>query len=226
MAEGSNGLGPGFAVISGQDTRGGNNATFVNQLFIGSQGGPGGPGYDGWVTFGNSVTNGLMLRDSVEVDEQKYPILIRQMRVRTDSGGVGEWRGAPGIVCEYGPVIDQMTAHYVTDGNVNPPRGVAGGGDAAPSEPYVLREGGAEVSAPLIGSVTLARGEMVGHRLSGGGGYGNPHDRPADSVRTDVLAGFVSFEGARNDYGVAFVRDVIDASLEVDVAATAALRGE
>jgi len=226
MAEGSNGLGPGFAVISGQDTRGGNNATFVNQLFIGSQGGPGGPGYDGWVTFGNSVTNGLMLRDSVEVDEQKYPILIRQMRVRTDSGGVGEWRGAPGIVCEYGPIIDQMTAHYVTDGNVNPPRGVAGGGDAAPSEPYVLSESGAEVSAPLIGSVTLARGEMVGHRLSGGGGYGNPHDRPAESVRTDVLAGFVSLTSARSDYGVAFVRDVVDASLEVDVAGTAALRGE
>ncbi|MCF8540725.1 MAG: hydantoinase B/oxoprolinase family protein [Aurantimicrobium sp.] len=226
MAEGSNGLGPGFAVISGQDTRSGNNVTFVNQLFIGSQGGPGGPGYDGWVTFGNSVTNGLMLRDSVEVDEQKYPILIRQMRVRTDSGGVGEWRGAPGIVCEYGPVVDQMTAHYVTDGNVNPPRGVAGGGDASPSEPYVLKEGGAEVSAPLIGSVTLARGEMVGHRLSGGGGYGNPHDRPAESVRTDVLAGFVSLTSARNDYGVAFVRDAIDASLEVDVAGTAALRGE
>jgi N-methylhydantoinase B len=226
MAEGSNGLGPGFAVISGQDTRAGNNSTFVNQLFIGSQGGPGGPGYDGWVTFGNSVTNGLMLRDSVEVDEQKYPILIRQMRVRTDSGGVGEWRGAPGIVCEYGPVIDQMTAHYVTDGNVNPPRGVAGGGDAAPSEPYVLSEGGAEISAPLIGSVTLARGEMVGHRLSGGGGYGNPHDRPAESVRTDVLAGFVSLTSARTDYGVAFVRDVVDASLEVDVAGTAALRGE
>lgn len=226
MAEGSNGLGPGFAVISGLDTRAGNNATFVNQLFIGSQGGPGGPGYDGWVTFGNSVTNGLMLRDSVEVDEQKYPILIRQMRVRTDSGGVGEWRGAPGIVCEYGPVVDQMTAHYVTDGNVNPPRGVAGGGDAAPSEPYVLREGGDEISAPLIGSVTLARGEMVGHRLSGGGGYGNPHDRPAESVRTDVLAGFVSLASARDDYGVAFVRDVIDPSLEVDVVATLALRGE
>jgi N-methylhydantoinase B len=119
-----------------------------------------------------------------------------------------------------------MTAHYVTDGNVNPPRGVAGGGDASPSEPYVLKEGGAEVSAPLIGSVTLARGEMVGHRLSGGGGYGNPHDRPAESVRTDVLAGFVSLTSARNDYGVAFVRDAIDASLEVDVAGTAALRGE
>ena len=167
-----------------------------------------------------------MLRDSVEVDEQKYPILIRQMRVRTDSGGVGKWRGAPGIVCEYGPVVDQMTAHYVTDGNVNPPRGVAGGGDAAPSEPYVLREGGAEVSAPLIGSVTLAHGEMVGHRLSGGGGYGNPHDRPAESVRTDVLAGFVSLASARNDYGVVFTSDRIDASLEVDVAATATLRGE
>ena len=39
-----------------------------------------GPEHDGWVTYGNAVTNGLMFRDSVEIDELKYPIRVREIR--------------------------------------------------------------------------------------------------------------------------------------------------
>ncbi|MGV9195418.1 hydantoinase B/oxoprolinase family protein [Microbacterium sp. MC2] len=224
QAEGSSGLGAGFAVVSGMDTRGATAAPYINQLFLGSQGGPASPGYDGWLTFGNSVTNGLMLRDSVEVDEQKYPLHVKQLRVRVDSGGAGTWRGAPGTILEYGPAHGAMTAYYVTDGNENPPRGVVGGHDAAPSEPYILDEQGRELQAPLIGSVGLEPGEFLGHRLSGGGGYGDPYLRPAARVREDVLAGLVSFAAARTEYGVVFVEDVFSDALRVDEAATARLR--
>ncbi len=224
QAEGSSGLGAGFAVVSGKDYRGNAPAAYINQLFLGSQGGPASPGYDGWLTYGNSVTNGLMLRDSVEVDEQKYPLHVRQLRIRPDSGGAGRWRGAPGTVLEYGPSHATMTAYYVTDGNVNPPRGAVGGGSAAPSEPYVLTPEGDLATAPLIGSIGLEPGEFLGHRLSGGGGYGDPRLRPAEQVREDVLAGFVSFASARDDYGVVFVEDVFSEALRVDEAATAELR--
>ncbi len=165
-----------------------------------------------------------MLRDSVEIDEQKYPLHVRQLRVRPDSGGAGQWRGAPGTVLEYGPSGATMTAYYGTEGNVNPPRGAVGGGSAAPSEPYVLTPGGEEAGAPLIGSIALEPGELLGHRLSGGGGYGDPLLRPADRVREDVLAGFVSFAAARDDYGVVFVEEVFSEALEVDATATSALR--
>lgn len=224
QAEGSSGLGAGFAVVSGKDHRGSAPADYINQLFLGSQGGPASPGYDGWLTYGNSVTNGLMLRDSVEIDEQKYPLHVKQLRVRPDSGGAGQWRGAPGTILEYGPSHATMTAYYVTDGNANPPRGVVGGGPAAPSEPYVLTHEGVEVAAPLIGSIGLEPGEFLGHRLSGGGGYGDPRLRPAERVREDVLAGFVSFAAARDDYGVVFVEDVLSDALRVDEAVTTELR--
>ena len=102
LAEGACGIGPGFSVISGQDDRR-ENASYVNQMFLGSQGGPGGPRTDGWITYGNAVTNGLMFRDSVEVDEQKYPIRIEELRVRPDSEGAGRRRGAPGTVVRFGP---------------------------------------------------------------------------------------------------------------------------
>jgi hypothetical protein len=43
-------------------------------------------------------------------------------------------------------------------------------------------------------------------------------------VRDDVLARFVGFERARDVYGVAFERDVLDDSLAVDVEETRRLR--
>lgn len=225
QAEGACSIGPGFAVISGVDDRRDQPSDFINQVFLGSQGGPACLDVDGWLTYGNSVTNGLMFRDSVEVDEQKYPIRVRQMRVRMDSEGAGRRRGAPGTVCEYGPKGHSMSAFYVTDGLHNPPRGAQGGGDAAASVPYVLTADGVEKDAPPIGNVELRTGELLGHRLSGGGGYGKPFEREPELVRDDVLARFISFERAREIYGIAFEREVRTDALAVDYAATGALRG-
>jgi len=226
QAEGACSIGPGFAVISGVDRRRGEPSDFINQVFLGSQGGPATKDVDGWLTYGNSVTNGLMFRDSVEVDEQKYPIRVAELRVRQDSEGAGRRRGAPGTICVYGPKGEAMSAFYVTDGKVNPPRGAAGGGDAAPSVPYVLGADGTERTAPQIGNVDLVRGELLGHRLSGGGGYGDPLSREPELVRDDVLAGFVSFGRARDVYGVVFTDEVLGDDLAVDAAATTARRAE
>jgi N-methylhydantoinase B len=224
LAEGACGIGPGFAVVSGTDWRKDDGA-YVNQKFLGSQGGPAGPEHDGWVTYGNSVTNGLMFRDSVEIDEQKYPIRVREIRIRTDSEGAGRRRGAPGTRVTYGPKHDPMTAAYVTDGYHHPPRGTRSGGTAAPSVAFKVDRDGVEGELHPIDQVVLQPGELLGHSLSGGGGYGHPHEREPERVRDDVLARFVSFDRARDVYGVAFVRDVLDDSLVVDDHETAALRG-
>ena len=55
----------------------------------------------------------------------------------------------------------------------------------------------------------------------GGGGYGNPHERPIDKVVSDVRNGLVSVKGAREDYGVV-IADT--GTLDVDMAATRRLR--
>jgi N-methylhydantoinase B len=223
LAEGACGIGPGFAVVSGTDWRR-DDSPYVNQKFLGSQGGPAGPECDGWVTYGNAVTNGLMFRDSVEIDEQKYPIRIREIRVRTDSEGAGRRRGAPGTRVLYGPKRDPMTAAYVTDGFHHPPRGTRGGGTAAASTAFKQDAAGAERELDPIAQVVLEPGELLGHLLSGGGGYGDPFEREPQRVRADVLAGFVSLERARDVYGVAFSSTAIDDSLRVDEEETARLR--
>ena len=62
-------------------------------------------------------------------------------------------------------------------------------------------------------------GERYVSVTTGGGGYGDPLDRPADSVRELVRGGYLSAEAARDRFGV-----VIDAeTFEVDDATTSVL---
>jgi N-methylhydantoinase B len=65
----------------------------------------------------------------------------------------------------------------------------------------------------------IRKGDVMRLHTSGGGGWGDPLDRPVAAVRRDVLGGVVSPESAREDYGV-----VIDTRGIADDAATAGLR--
>ena len=117
-----------------------------------------------------------------------------------------------------------MTAAYVTDGYHHPPRGTRGGRDGARSIPLRVRTDGGEEEFHPISQEVIQPGELLGHLLSGGGGYGDPLEREPELVREDVLARFVSFARAREVYGVAFEREVLDDSLEIDRDGTARLR--
>lgn len=222
-AEGATGLGPGFSVVSGIDRRHGGDA-YVNQVFLGSQGGPAHPDIDGWVTYGLAVSGGLMFRDSVELSELKYPFRVGELRMRVDSEGAGRRRGAPGATVTFGPRWDEMEAAYVTDCVSFPPRGTQGGGTASGNVSFMLTTEGEERIIPSLGTITLQAGEQIGQRSTGGGGYGPAWEREPARVLADVLAGFVSFERAKSVYGVAFVADVMSADLAIDDDGTAALR--
>jgi N-methylhydantoinase B len=73
----------------------------------------------------------------------------------------------------------------------------------------------------LVDDEPIAAGTLVRIDTTGGGGWGDPLEREVERVALDVRQGKVSLSAARNDYGVAFSDD---AGLEVDLAATDALR--
>src|SRR5207253_497862 len=83
-----------------------------------------------------------------------------------------------------------------------------GGGDGARSIPFRVRTDGSEDELRPISQELIEPGELLGHDLSGGGGYGPPEEREPELVRQDVLARFVSYARAREVYRVAFRRDV------------------
>ena len=68
---------------------------------------------------------------------------------------------------------------------------------------------------------TIKPGETVTNMNPGGGGYGDPYERPTASVLADVKNSLVSIEGAREDYGVVIGTN---GALAVDEAASATLR--
>jgi N-methylhydantoinase B len=113
-----------------------------------------------------------------------------------------------------------MVAAYVTDGYHFPPRGTQGGGDAAASQPFRVREDGSQEPLEPITQIELQPGQLLEHRLSGGGGYGDPLERGPERVRDDVLSRFVGFERARQVYGVVFEQEALTDKLRVDLAAT------
>jgi len=67
----------------------------------------------------------------------------------------------------------------------------------------------------------LKPGETVTNLNPGGGGYGDPFERPIEKIVSDVKNGLVSIDGARNDYGVVITDPK---TLDVDTTATNRLR--
>ncbi|MEN0137289.1 MAG: hydantoinase B/oxoprolinase family protein, partial [Rhodococcus sp. (in: high G+C Gram-positive bacteria)] len=119
LAEGGASMGAAYAVIAGEDPRR-DNEPFVNQIVAGANGGPASALSDGWLTYALPVTGGLILRDSVEVDEQKYPIAFEGLELVTDSGGPGRFRGGASIRVAYSPRFAPMTVAIMADSCQNP----------------------------------------------------------------------------------------------------------
>ena len=165
---------------------------------------------------------GLLYHDSIEVDEQKYP-LVRECRLVPDSGGAGRRRGGLACRVRYTPIGAPIMLAYGLDGRVHPPRGVRGGGPGHPTEAWLASAGGERAEVPAYGEIEVVAGVLVGSISNGGGGYGDPFERPAELVLEDVAEGWVTEAAARRAYGVAVVRGS-SGRPELDVDATRRLR--
>ena len=223
LAEGAASMGVGFGVVSGVDRRRGGER-YVNQLVIGNNGGPGTPSCDGWITYCMPDAAASVMVDSAEVIEQKYPLLIRSLRLMQDSGGAGCFRGGPAGEIVYGPLHDSMTVAYFAEMHEDPAQGTRGGAPGQCSRAAKINQDGSEQALPPIGIVELQPGEWIIGLESGGGGYGNPLERDPGRVLSDVIEGWVSPRHATDTYGVVLTRAVESASLAVDAQATNVLR--
>jgi N-methylhydantoinase B len=216
---------PWTGVVSGRDARRGDDA-YILQLFAGTSGGPATAPSDGWLTYNNTGASGVGYIDSVEILEQKYPMVIWESRVRVDSDGAGRTRGAPGNVSIYGPRFGELTSHYFLDSVVNRGVGVRGGGlGLGPRAALVDAAGAEHAQEQTVGETVVPAGSVIVSWSGGGGGYGRPLERAPAEVLRDVVEGYVSVERARDAYGVALRGDVARwETLAVDRPATARLR--
>lgn len=213
----------GASVVSGNDWRRDGQA-YVNQIFLMGGGGPASPISDGMNYLLVPPGAGLLYRDSVEVDEQRFPVLIRSMRLQPGSAGAGRQRGGLATRVEFGPRKDDMLVMTVSNGRIQPPRGVRGGEDAQVGGNFHIKLDGTVETLPGYVVCRLKAGERIVGLDNGGGGYGDPAERDPHRVLLDVQEGCETLERARDVYRVALVFDAEGVAVGVDEAATAILR--
>ena len=189
---------------------------FVLQLLNGGQGAR--PDLDGVsaVSFPGNVAT-----IPIELFEEGVPLLVERKGLVIDSGGPGHTRGGLGQEFQV-RVLEDVNSEVVlsirADRTRNPAPGLFGGGSGSRGQ-ITLNE-----SRPLPPKkpVQIVAGDVIRWQHAGGGGYGDPLQRPTDRVVADVRDGLVSVEKARSSYGVVIGGHHPDLSIDLD--ATASLR--
>ncbi len=150
----------------------------------------------------------------VEFAEARWPFVVERLGLAVDSGGPGRHRGGLGYDKHIRMLRD---AHFmsIADRSVLSCWGVRGGRAGRPFSVVVDPGGPNErVVDALADAESIRAGEVIRVRTTGGGGWGDPLDRPYDEVLRDVRWGKVSVIGAREDYGVVVTGDPDDLAVD------------
>lgn len=185
---------PMGAAAYGRDAAGG---TFNDHLFQGGGQGAGAHG-DGKsaLLFPTSAAN-----TSIEMFETRVPLLVEEKSLIPDSGGPGRYRGGLGQRIRVRKLNDDdrpalMGIH--PQGMLVDIPGLFGG-LAGRRTGVRLEENGEAVENEALGSLVELRrpSQSLIVELAGGSGYGEPTERPLESVQDDLDNGFLTTEGAR-----------------------------
>jgi N-methylhydantoinase B len=139
-----------------------------------------------------------------EVIEQLTPLVMHRRELRQDSGGPGRFRGGCGQTVEvsvrsdrpfrFSPLFDRL--HYAAAGYAGGLPGARARIALSTDETYTSK-----------GARELPATTRIRLDLPGGGGFHDPLTRAIESVLDDVRNGIVSYEQARDAYGVAIMDD-------------------
>ena len=169
---------------------------------------------DGWHAVGAQASLGALQTGDSEYVEIMAPLIVHRLALAADSGGSGQWRGGCGLITEFEPVGHDMTVIAWGEGAKIPTPGV--GSAQATMQAEKLARGwhvrGDQVLREVDGNarMVVTPGERYINRSAGGGGAGDPLDRPVDAVRKDVIEHKVTIDGAALDYGVTIDPTTLD----------------
>jgi N-methylhydantoinase B len=217
-----------FAIFMfGNNQRGRLAIGILTETFAGAGGAR---NFDDGVDMGGEIPNPISRMANVETIEAQFPIRYLFRRRLMDSGGPGKFRGGAGgemaIVAHDAP---DGGIHYVLSGKG--PRfpqsdGLSGGYPGAVND-YVWvhapQDGNnSDCFAQMLGSIPgdnepiswgvfpLMGDDALYVRWNGGGGIGDPLDRPPEKVTADLVAGVISKEAAGEVYGVVESKGIVD----------------
>lgn len=208
--------------ITGNDPR--RLRPYVDILFLSLKGGSGATrNADGYDHIGLINCGGGLLAQDYEMFEVQDPHFLIKHEYATDSAGAGQWRGGLGVETVFRIDAEDATAITFGDGVDEESRafGLFGGGSGSKNTLVITTPEGSELKPRSKQIVRgIPRGSVLSQHAGGGGGYGDPRQRPVAAVVADVRNGYVSVAAAAQHYGV-----VVDPeTLTLDTTATARAR--
>ncbi|MHC4516241.1 MAG: hydantoinase B/oxoprolinase family protein [Planctomycetota bacterium] len=209
------------SLSTGNDPR--KDDSYVDILFMGLKGGSGAMcDCDGYDHIGMIDASGGVLDQDYEMFEQQTPHLLLEHEFLCDSAGAGRFRGGLGVRTRYRVGGEGTQIVTFGDGDVEPAFGLFGGGPGSLNLIELQYPDGKTYKATSKDLVAdVPADTLYLQDAGGGGGYGDPKERPAEKVCQEVRDGIISPKTARDDYGV-----VIDAlTLTVNEQETTRLRG-
>jgi N-methylhydantoinase B len=196
---------------------------FVSYLWL--EGGQGARAYADGNSFYMMIFIGGASNQPNETLERWYPMYYTSTEAEVDSCGDGEFRGGFGLSRNFDVWGDTELVVLGDRESIGPP-GLAGGTNGGPN---ILIRNPNSPEEENLGMFTtkalLKKGDRVYFASNGGGGYGLPWKRKAESVLEDVIDELLSLEKARDVYGVAIEAIDPDAlEYRIDEEETARLR--
>ncbi len=147
-------------------------------------------------------TDGDTFNYSVELLEAILPLRVREYSLNVgDGSGAGRHRGGFGVVREYEILTDAAYLHGSLGRSQERPWSVGGGTQGSVNYVDVTSASGSKRIA-RIKQMALAQGDTVRICTGGGGGWGDPSERPIEAVESDVVNGYIAVEDAVADYGL------------------------
>ena len=207
-------------MIKGLDPRTGER--FYGPPLLANKGGAGATSEnDGWSFIGLIACGGGYAANDYEMFEIQNPVRIAHHEYWCDSAGAGTYRGGLGIRIRY--TLEAPETEVTTYGeDWAPAFGLFGGGKSSLNQYRVQTPGEDLMRLPPNTTSRFPAGTVIEADNAGGGGFGPPHQRDAETVRDDARNGFVSLEAAEGVFGV-----VVDSeTFEIDHDATARRREE
>ena len=143
---------------------------------------------------------------SVELFEQRVPVLVLEKMLIADSGGPGRHRGGLGQRVRVRKLESDglpTLASVYPEGVGIEVEGLFAGRAGRSALGVVRNSAGAIIKDCGTGALvsTTSDQEIIEVCLSGGAGYGPPAERSPAAIRRDVAEGYVTPEGAARDYG-------------------------
>ncbi|WP_321897032.1 hydantoinase B/oxoprolinase family protein [Burkholderia cepacia] len=205
-----------IVMLSRFDEKTGERHISVAQPLSGGSGGR--PRLDG--IDGASFTGGWLRNIPNEVLENEMPVMVEEYGYVVDSSAPGAHRGGSAIRFRMRSLAPEllMTVRGLERFRFRP-WGMLGGEPGGLARTEFVPKGGEGASLGRFNNVTMHEGDVVEFQTPSGGGYGNPLERPVQSVLDDIRSGFVSRGLATSAYGVEF-----DADGQVDEHRTRARR--